>query len=263
MTAAPVLSDRSSTLLDASPLLSHALGVRTALRVGENPMLPTLIVPAGAWMPPDAALLGPATFALAIVEGLLLSVGPERLVHGPGDHIAPWSPDVVWAACTPVRLAVLGRAFNDALRPHATARRTAGVASARVSTPGHGSLEDRMLALLWRLARLWGTLAAGAIALPRRIDGRSLAMLCDAPEDRVEATLAAFAESGTLRAHRDGGWLLPLPGADATRPHRDELSARMAEQFAVSRMASEVYFAIARSLATEHDRHERISPSSR
>jgi len=120
-----------------------------------------------------------------------------------------------------------------------------------------------MLALLWRLARLWGTLAAGAIALPRRVDGRALAMLCDAPEDRVEATLAAFAESGTLRAHRDGGWLLPLPGADATRPHRDELSARMAEQFAVSRMASEVYIGIARSLANEHDRHERISPSLR
>ena len=127
MNAPPELLDRSSTLLDASPSLSHALGVRTALRVGHQPILPTLVVPAGAWTPPDAAVLGPATFALAVVEGLLLSVGRERLVHGPGDHIAPWSADAVWAACTPVRLAVLGRAFTDALRPHATARRSLGV----------------------------------------------------------------------------------------------------------------------------------------
>src|SRR3954453_7048584 len=112
MNAPPELSDRSSTLLDASPSLSHALGVWTALRVGRIPILPTLIVPAGAWTPPAATALGASTFALAIVDGLLVSAGPERLAHGPGDRIAPWSSDAVWAACTPLRLAVLGRAFT-------------------------------------------------------------------------------------------------------------------------------------------------------
>ena len=85
-------------------------------------------------------------------------------------------------------------------------------------------------------------------------------MLCDAPEDRIAGALERFAESGTLRARRDGGWLLPLPGGDTTRVRHDELNARIAEQFAVSRMASATYVSIARSLAAAQDRR---SPSSR
>ncbi len=111
MGAVPGLADGGASLLDADPGLMRVIGRRTAAGFVHRRVLPVLSVVPGSWTPPAAARCGPETFALAVLDGLLTT--EHRALKGPGDMIAPWGSD--WVACTPVRLAVIGRAYLDAV----------------------------------------------------------------------------------------------------------------------------------------------------
>ena len=113
MSAVPGLADRAASLLEADPWLGRMLGRRDAAAVGHRAILPVLSVEDGPWAPPEPASLGTGTVALAVLDGLLVTA--DRELTGPGDVIEPWGAP--WIACTPVRLAVIGRSYLEALRP--------------------------------------------------------------------------------------------------------------------------------------------------
>ena len=107
----------------------------------------------------------PAPLALTVVDGLL---GPARACSGRRTCSSPWDAGTRWTACTPVRLAVIGAGFVEALRPWPARRRPLAGARAR-SAHRHRrrARRDRMLALLWRIAGRWGWPDADGVALPR------------------------------------------------------------------------------------------------
>ncbi len=124
MSAPPGLTDAAATLLQADPALARAVGARAATEIGHRAILPVLAVPAGRWDPPAAAHLGTGTVAFVVLDGLLVREAALRDVLGPEDVLEPWDDGTRWTACTPVRLAVIGARFVEALRPWpgATAR---------------------------------------------------------------------------------------------------------------------------------------------
>jgi len=194
------------------------------------------VVP-GSWTPPAAARCGPETFALAVLDGLLTT--EHRALKGPGDMIAPWGS--AWVACTPVRLAVIGHAYLTAVaRWPALPQRVR--ARLTPSSSGHvadaGALDERLVALLWRIALRWGSLREAGIALPRPLDARALSLLLEVREEEVALALIALRERG-VDAARDGTlWLRADPGRAAGDPSRGEaLRTRAAVQLALARAA--------------------------
>jgi hypothetical protein len=68
--------------------------------------------------------------------------------------------------------------------------------------------------------------------------------------------VALLGESGKIEARGEGGWVLPAPGTGPPRARREELSARMAEQFALARMVTADYVAVCDRLDVQRVRHE-------
>jgi hypothetical protein len=122
---------------------------------------------------------------------------------------------------------------------------------------GAGTFEDRARALLWWLARRWGTVEFDGIALPAGVGPRTLAAACDVPQAAAAELLARSERLGIVRTRADGSLVLPLPGSGPARERRDELSARIAEQFAVSRLAAGDYREIIEHLDDQHRWSER------
>ena len=171
-----------------------------------------------------------------MLDGLLVRA-PEVLV-GPRGVIEPWG--AAWVACTPARLAVIGDAYLDALRlwPETAERIRSGAAAApAVVTPATGTLEERLLELLWRVALRWGEPRGdGSAAARARSTRRALSLMLAVPESELAPALAELRTDG-LGATRDGAlWLPagrePLTGATA---RRDALRTRAAVQLALSR----------------------------
>ena len=214
MSAPPDLAPSAASLLEAEPRLAHALGRREAAAIGQRPILPVLRVAPGPWNPPAAAQLGPGTIALAVLDGLLTGDGSP--VHGPGDMLAPWGS--AWVAATPVRLAVIGSAYLEPLQSWPAVleriRTRAVVPNASLGLPA-GTLEERLAALLWRVALRWGEVQGAGLTLPPILDLRALSLLLGAEETRPRsrsrrcATTAsgrpAAARCGSHRVHAAPG----------------------------------------------------------
>jgi hypothetical protein len=265
MSAPTGLADNGATLLEADPELTRTIGVREAAGIGHQPVLPVLAVAIGVWVAPERSRLGPGTVALTVLDGLLMAGSDPRALLGPGDVLAPWDTAAVWTACTPVRLAVIGRAYGDALRawPGAT-----DVLCARVSTlelgpqPGGGSVEERLLDLLWRIGQRHGQLDRYGVALPPALDLRALGLILGAPEMALALALAALRDRGAVIRRAGPGWSLPAPtrGHVETQPHgrRDALRSHVALQLAVSRAARDECQALCEQLALELRRRSEL-----
>jgi len=237
VSAIPGLADGGASLLDADPGLMRMIGRRTAVGFVHRRVLPVLSVVPGSWTPPVATRCGPETFALAILDGLLTT--DHRALKGPGDMIAPWGSN--WVACTPVRLAVIGRAYLDALAHwpamHQRVRsRLTPTSSGRIADAG--TLDERLVALLWRIALRWGTVREAGIALPQTLDARALSLLLEVRQVDVAAALVALRDRG-VGAARDGTiWLRAGLDREAGDPSgRDVLRARAAVALALARAA--------------------------
>src|SRR3954451_20346125 len=204
----------AASLLDVEPSLGRIAGAAVAERIGRRPVLPVLSVPAGPWSPPAPRELGESTFALALLDGLLLGHGPARVVSGPGDWVEPWTRGWHWTVCADLRVAVLGREVLDALAacPRAAGELRAGPRANHPRPAANGPLETQVLLLLWHLGRRWGRLEATGISLPATVAPRALALLTSASEERVEDALARLSVRGVVRIRAAGGWLLPGPG---------------------------------------------------
>jgi hypothetical protein len=217
------LTDRAASVLDADPRLARALYEDDALAVGRAPLLPVLELAAGPWEVPPREALGERACVLAVLDGLLLRDG--AVIGGPGDLVDPWAQTGDWLACTPVRLAVVGAAFADALAPWPEAARLAGRPREREVSLRAG---DGLLDVLWRLAGRWARLATDGLALPAVLDGATLACFARMPEADMDAVLAGLEEQGAVARGTDRNWVLLWPGADS--PPGERLRAKAAEQ---------------------------------
>jgi len=248
MTDTPAVCEAAASLLEVDPALARVIGWRAAAELGREPILPVLSVPAGPWLPPDREALDDETVALVVLDGLLVGDVARDDVLGPGDVIVPWDPDAQWRACTPLRLAVLGTRFSIALQawPEAAARILTR-APARSAPAARGTVQERLLVLLWRIAARWGTTHGDAVALPQALDVSAVSALLALSAADVTIAVDEAESDGTL-VRRDGpGWLLhagqPTSVASGhSRARRDQLRARGAEQLA-----------LARAIGAEHD----------
>jgi hypothetical protein len=246
----PALIDCCATLLEADPGLGRIVGVREAAAIGHRPVLPVLTVDPGPWTPPERADLGPSTVALSVLEGLLTD---GATVLGPGDGLEPWDTGARWTACTPLRLAVIGRAYAEALDrwPAAADRRRAG-SGARV--PSGGAVEDRLLELLWRIALRWGVPAPDGVRLPPALDLPALRRILGIAATDVVFALAALRVRGaTIR----DGTTWRLLGGRHEDARRDTLLAGAALQLALARAARDDCLALCELLELQLGRGAR------
>lgn len=235
MSGTPDLAPGAASLLEAEPRLGRAVGRRKAAAIGGRPILPVLSVMPGPWNPPAASQLGAGTIALAVLDGLLTGEGAPVL--GPGDMIAPWGS--AWVVATPVRLAVIGSAYLEPLRPWPGALervRARAVAPKAIHGPPTGTLEERLAALLWWVALRWGTIQGAGVTLPPSVDLRAVSLLLDAEETPTALALAALRDDGVGTTRGGAMWLASgsrRPGRVPGR--RDALRARAAVQVALAR----------------------------
>ncbi len=154
----PGVTEGAASLLDVEPLLARALGTRATAEIGHLPILPVLAVPVGPWEPPDPAALGVGIVAVVVLEGLL-AAGTPACVIGPLDVLEPWDRSVSWVACTPVRLALVGTRFMEAVQawPDVAAHLLARAPGTASALAGTAAVDERVLDLLWRIAGRWGT----------------------------------------------------------------------------------------------------------
>jgi hypothetical protein len=255
------MSTPAASLLDVEPALAGVIGARDCAAFGHTAVLPVVLVAAGAWSPPAR---GAGTLAFVVLEGLLVRVNGARDVFGPGDRIDPWSRPLRWAACTEVRLALIGREYTHALSawPTAAARLLAR-RRPPAPLPGAADADDRLLDLLWRLAHRWGRLEGGAILLPPDVGMSALALVTGESEPHIEQALARLATQRSVSRRARGRWALPGPGTGAAGDRRHELRARAGEQFAVARQATRQYTEVSASLEGERRRARRCRGSAR
>lgn len=230
MSSRPGLTDRAASVLDADPRLVRALRAHDALAVGRAPLLPVLALSPGPWRPPERAALGERACVLAVLDGLLLHDGTG--VRGPYDLVDPWAEGGEWIACTPVRLAVVGAAFTDALEPWPDVARLSRRPREREVRLRAGEL---VLDVLWRLAARWASPAMGGLALPPVLDVAALACLAALSEADTRRALTALEERGAVARRGGRTWVLLPPGSD--RPERERLRAKAVEQCALARVA--------------------------
>jgi hypothetical protein len=235
----PGVTDAAASLLETDPSLARSLGPNAAATVGHQPILAVLEVAAGPWEPPEPRQLGGGIVAFVVLEGLLAAGTPICLV-GPGDVLRPWEGGVAWTACTPVRLALVGTEFVDALAawPGASAKVLERALASRPLADA-GAVDERALDLLWRLAGLWGVPRGEGIGLPRTLDAGALAGLLQVSERRAEAAVALLSALGHMHRGDGSGWLMPMapagPRTGYSRQRRDDLRSRQAHQMAVAR----------------------------
>jgi hypothetical protein len=216
-------------VLDADPRLVGALRAHDALAVGRARLLPVLALSPGPWRPPAREALGERACLLAVLDGLLLHDGAG--VRGPGDLIDPWGAGGDWLACTPVRLAIVGAAFADALEPWPDVARLSRRPRGREVRLRAG---ERVLDVLWRLAARWALPAMGGLALPPAVDAAAVSCLAGLTEADTLTAMAAIEQGGAMARRGQGAWVLLPPGPD--RPAREHLRAKAAEQCALARV---------------------------
>jgi hypothetical protein len=236
----PGVSDAAASLMEVDPSLSHVLGPRAAAGLGRERVLPVIDLPAGPWAPPERDALGAGVVALAVLQGLL-TAGTAGCVIGPGDLIRPWDRGVTWTACTPARLALIGARFVDALVPWpgASAKVIDRSEPARPAIAEAGSLDARLLDMLWQVASRWGVPHQEGIGLPHALGAGAVAGLLQVSERRAEAAVALLSARGAMRRGDGSGWLLPMappgPRTGHSQQRRDDLRSRHAQQGAIAR----------------------------
>jgi CRP/FNR family cyclic AMP-dependent transcriptional regulator len=119
--------------------------------------------------------------------------------------------DVGWRALTPVRFALLDRAFAKRVRfwPQLTqallaraGRRVINLDVQRAIS-AQPRLEVRLALLLWHLAGRWGKVEPGGIRLPVPLTHQLLGQLVAAERPSVSHALARLAQTGLVTGHGD------------------------------------------------------------
>lgn len=191
---------------------------------------PVLAVPDGPWRLEAQDGYHAGHFGLSILDGLL-----ARRVHianracveliGAGDILRPWAAlgenssielDARWTVQSPLRLAVLDRAFADRVAPWPEISaaimdrlirrsRWLGFHLAVCQLP---SLSMRLRLMSWYLADRWGRVTPEGVVIPMRLTHELLGGLVGARRPAVTTTLGELCHAGHLARRTDGSWLL-------------------------------------------------------
>jgi CRP/FNR family cyclic AMP-dependent transcriptional regulator len=244
---------RSSVALLHVDAALRAAVPRDELRFAER----VLVVPyrelgPGPWSPerlvgdtarPVAALL----LGGLVTHEVMLAGRRNANLLGPGDLFRPWRSvdtslpcDERWTASGDAAIAVLDERFM------AAARRWPGLsavvyerlaeqleaAAVRAAIVGLPRVEERVLALFWRLADRWGVVRPDGVVVELALTHALIGHLVGAQRPTVSLALQTLAEGGLLRRAQNGAWTLAHDSAatlasDAPRrvAHRPAASA--------------------------------------
>jgi CRP/FNR family transcriptional regulator, cyclic AMP receptor protein len=172
----------------------------------------------GEWEPPapDASSLG-----LLVLDGLLvrrLQLGPMPFAEllGPGDVLQPWeeglAPDLLpalsrWKVLQPARLGLLDRRANAVIGrwPELNAAlasrilRRSRQLSYSMASQHFFRVDERLMAVLWRIALMWGRVRTDGILIPFRLTHEMLAEIICARRPSVTQAIASLERQGRIR----------------------------------------------------------------
>jgi CRP/FNR family cyclic AMP-dependent transcriptional regulator len=219
-------------LLEADEALGAALAPEDRAAAGERAVAQTLTLKPGVWSPAVASSQR-AGLGLLVLEGLLsrevrVKSRVALQVFGHGDLLRPWNPpglpssvpvQAIWKVLTAARLAVLDRQFAVTIAswPEVTgalvdrALQSSRALAVQSAVRQGGSVEERLLLMLWHLAHRWGRMDEDGVVL--RMDGLSSAVLAQmaatTPESAANA-LKHMEERGNVKRLSGSGWWLAL-----------------------------------------------------
>ena len=203
-------------------------------------MAPVLRIPHGPWPQDERSGRPVGHFGLYVLEGLLarrVHLGTRACVEllGAGDVLRPWASlgenssielDARWTVQSPIRVAVLDRAFATRVAPYpeisaaimdrlSRRSRWLGFHLAVCQLP---SLSIRLRLMTWYLADRWGKVTPEGVVIPLRLTHELLGGLVGARRPAVTTTLGELTAAGHLARRPDGTWLLlgePPPELEA------------------------------------------------
>ena len=232
-----------------SPVSGRVRVLEAAPELGEGltpeefaAALPAVAVPAfdlepGSWSPDalhEASISRGSVVANLVVDGLLaldLKLGRQASTHlyGPGDVLRVKAPDfsslpltVAFTVHMPTRIALLDDTFLAATQrwPRMTEclvkRATDQILHLTVdqAISQLPRVEDRLLALMWRLADRWGRRRGDDVVVSLAITHDALGRLIGARRPTVSLGLTTLRERGALHVDERGDWIL---AADSIR----------------------------------------------
>ncbi len=175
-------------------------------------------------------------FGAIVVEGMLtraveLGSSPSMRLFGPGDLLGPNDFDCSsghearMSALEGTRVALLrgeflracGRWPGLAAGLHVRAMEQAERLAQQLAICQLPRVDDRLLALLWWLAEVWGRVSSVGTIVPLTMTHDVLGSLVGARRPTVTLALGQLVERGAI-ARQDRGWLLVEPPAAAARP---------------------------------------------
>jgi hypothetical protein len=227
---------RGVRLLVADPELGEGIPLRE-LELAQR----ALVVPLMEGMPGDESALAnrirsqePPPQGFLVLKGLLLretevaGAGAAELLgagdvlvpgNRPAADLMPGGEHVEWRWLTAVRLAVLDGAFLERASRwpqvgwHLTRRTLArGQASAvQLAICSRPRVEDRLMLLMWHLARRWGRVTPNGVRLELPLTHAVLGKLVGAHRPSVTTALGSLAERGLVKREGETGWVLHEP----------------------------------------------------
>ena len=172
----------------------------------------------GEWEPPAP---DPSSLGLLVLDGLLvrrlqLGAVPFAELLGPGDVLRPWeeglAPDLLpalsrWKVLQPARFALLDRRANELIGrwPELNAAlasrilRRSRQLSYSMASQHFFRVDDRLTAVLWRIALMWGRVRTDGILIPFRLSHEMLAEIVCARRPTVTQALGSLERHGRIR----------------------------------------------------------------
>ncbi len=236
-------------VLQVDAELAERLDARRLQRAVPLSVARLLLRDAGAWSAEEDAAWARDGVGLLVVAGVLVRrvgvrdrFGAELLAAG--DLLQPFAHDGEeatlpftsrWRVLTPLRLAVLDRAWMVRMAPYpeviAEIVRRVMVRSRRLASmlaiAQHHRLDDRLRLFFWEVADRFGRVGPDGVRLDLPLTHDLIGHLVGAHRPSVSAALKRLADAGRLQ-RRDRGWLLlgsppdadelespePVPGSD-------------------------------------------------
>jgi CRP/FNR family cyclic AMP-dependent transcriptional regulator len=203
----------------------------------------SLVVPLVEGAPGEEATLSerfqsPRPLAALVLQGLLLretevagSAAAELLGSGdvlmpdnrPVADLMPGGASVDWRLLSPVRLALLDAAFLERAAHWPAVgwqltRRTLGrgqASAVQLAICSRPRVEDRLMLLMWHLARRWGRVTPDGVRLELPLTHAVLGKLVGAHRPSVTTALGSLVDRGLVVREEDG-WVLREPSANGS-----------------------------------------------